>query len=885
MKKLLVILVFSMIASHVYSQSWLNSNRLLSDSEVVLIDSDIDTSASVIIYGYFTGTLTASSGEFITSYGGRDYFVVKFDSLSNVLWLKNLGSSGNDYVDGGMAVNEDGSIYITGGFRNVFNYTPTNSITSTGGFDTYLLKYDTDGNVDWIKHSGQGPLNQRPNALETDDAGDIIVGGFFADSISFDGEGSLKSNNSIDDFYYAKFSQLDGSFIWAKQLRGIDNIASGRIVSISSEASSYAFVGLYYDSISIGIDTLVSLDNSIDVFVLNTDLDGNVNWIREISGTSDEYSYSVYSDDVGSVYLGGYFNGSPLLIDSTEFDQIEFDQYVGGFDIVFLKFSSDGTLQWVNATGGSGTDKIWDIDPQASQGMITGTFTGSMMWGGIELTANGSPSDVDMFVGVLDENGAFLGANSYGGRNDSREEGRAVFENNGKTYTVLRSDSDLIELGDSSYVSGGGVFYLILGVIGCQTVNIDLVNPTDLTCYNDSSGSIVVIASGGFGAPYKFSMDDGDSYHSNNGLFNNVPAGEYQIKVIDKEHCIGTGPSGIITQPDSIQFTFSTTDPACADSLFGSFEFDTPTGGSNTGWEFSVDSGATYQSAALFEDLLLDNYYLMVRENNDCKSSIIDTIFVIPDPITFEFDVENDSLLCFGDTEGAFHFKNVAGGIGVYEYSINVSPAYGPDTFFLSLGANDYSLVVRDENNCVSITVDTSIYQPAELVLNLLDSAHIMGDTDGFIEVEAVGGILPYIYRIQESGAEQESETSHTFTFTKGEEGTYTVEVTDVYGCGPSAIGSIEIAYIPGVGVEKSNLLLAKIYPNPTSGMITLEMPFEGSECTLEVLSLAGQVVMSRRVYPNGGELNESIDLQSLAKGMYMLRIDGKMLRSGIVLK
>ena len=121
------------------------------------------------------------------------------------------------------------------------------------------------------------------------------------------------------------------------------------------------------------------------------------------------------------------------------------------------------------------------------------------MWGGIELTTEGGSADVDMFVGSVDDEGGFLGANSYGGRNNSREEGRGVFEQNGKTYVVLRSDSDLLVLGDSSYVSAGGTFYLVVGVIGCKPVNIDFVNPTDLTCYNDSSGSLVVIASGGFG--------------------------------------------------------------------------------------------------------------------------------------------------------------------------------------------------------------------------------------------------------------------------------------------------------------------------------------------------------------------------------------------------
>ena len=91
------------IASSLYSQSWLSSNRLRSSAEVVLINSDIDSSANVVMYGYFTGHLTARSGEILTSYGLRDYFIVKFDTSSNVVWLKNLGSTENDYVDGGMA--------------------------------------------------------------------------------------------------------------------------------------------------------------------------------------------------------------------------------------------------------------------------------------------------------------------------------------------------------------------------------------------------------------------------------------------------------------------------------------------------------------------------------------------------------------------------------------------------------------------------------------------------------------------------------------------------------------------------------------------------------------------------------------------------------------
>ncbi|MFO7934532.1 MAG: T9SS type A sorting domain-containing protein, partial [Bacteroidales bacterium] len=94
---------------------------------------------------------------------------------------------------------------------------------------------------------------------------------------------------------------------------------------------------------------------------------------------------------------------------------------------------------------------------------------------------------------------------------------------------------------------------------------------------------------------------------------------------------------------------------------------------------------------------------------------------------------------------------------------------------------------------------------------------------------------------------------------------------------------SIDIMDFYGVGFEDLSELKVRIFPNPASGMITLEMPLEEAECTLEVLSLTGQVIMSRQVYSTGGVLRETIDVSDLSKGMYMLRVDGKTLRSGIV--
>ncbi len=238
----------------------------------------------------------------------------------------------------------------------------------------------------------------------------------------------------------------------------------------------------------------------------------------------------------------------------------------------------------------------------------------------------------------------------------------------------------------------------------------------------------------------------------------------------------------------------------------------------------------------------------------------------------------SDVLSCFGDSTGALEIQ-VAGGFGEpYQYSIDNGLTYFDDQRFLDLPAGEYEIVVLDRADCPENYGLVTINQPDTLMIELISSSDITTGADGSIVVAASGGTSPITYTLQPTGTVQ---GFGTYTFSAGDEGKYIVEVNDGQGCGPVAIDTIEIRN--AVGVDYSSILDVKIYPNPTSGMITLEMPYEGSEFTLEVLSLTGQIVLSRQVYSTGGVLIETIDVSDLSKGMYMLRVDGKTLRSGIV--
>ena len=75
-------------------------------------------------------------------------FLTKYDTNGNILWTTLLGSS---YIHSwqGITTSIDGSIYITG-YTNENLDNIDNKINS-GGKDAFLTKYDTNGNRVWTK--------------------------------------------------------------------------------------------------------------------------------------------------------------------------------------------------------------------------------------------------------------------------------------------------------------------------------------------------------------------------------------------------------------------------------------------------------------------------------------------------------------------------------------------------------------------------------------------------------------------------------------------------------------------------------------------------------------------------------------------------------------
>jgi len=89
--------------------------------------------------------------------GVEIFFLVKYDTNGNFVWVNALEGSGNN--DNGTAIATDpaNNVYITGRFDAAVDFDPSPGIasrTSLGSDDIFLAKYDAQGNLRYVTAVG-----------------------------------------------------------------------------------------------------------------------------------------------------------------------------------------------------------------------------------------------------------------------------------------------------------------------------------------------------------------------------------------------------------------------------------------------------------------------------------------------------------------------------------------------------------------------------------------------------------------------------------------------------------------------------------------------------------------------------------------------------------
>jgi hypothetical protein len=165
---------------------------------------DLDSAGNSYVTGYFFGTATFGDSVSLTSAGFPDIFIAKYTSNGDLAWAKRAGGIRNDQGSG-ISVDSAGNSYVTGFFNGTATF-GTTTLTSAGGSDIFVAKYDSTGTVLWAKRAG-GISGENGNGIGVDSAGNSYVTGHFAGTATFDDSITLVSAGSIDIFV-SKFGDL-----------------------------------------------------------------------------------------------------------------------------------------------------------------------------------------------------------------------------------------------------------------------------------------------------------------------------------------------------------------------------------------------------------------------------------------------------------------------------------------------------------------------------------------------------------------------------------------------------------------------------------------------------------------------------------------------------
>lgn len=126
------------------------------------------------------------------SFGSFDFWIVKLDTLGNIIWQKTIGGSGSDVLNYISPTFDNG--FICGGSSN----SPISGLKTSanfGQYDYWIVKLDSIGNIEWqrtiggIGNDNISTINQLPN-------GHYLVGGSSNSNIS--GNKTIDSKGGYD---------------------------------------------------------------------------------------------------------------------------------------------------------------------------------------------------------------------------------------------------------------------------------------------------------------------------------------------------------------------------------------------------------------------------------------------------------------------------------------------------------------------------------------------------------------------------------------------------------------------------------------------------------------------------------------------------------------
>ena len=263
--------------------------------------------------------------------------------------------------------------------------------------------------------------------------------------------------------------------------------------------------------------------------------------------------------------------------------------------------------------------------------------------------------------------------------------------------------------------------------------------------------------------------------------FFNLTSGPHTIQVFDAVGCVTVIYSVTVPAGPNLTSTATKSDVLCNGDATGSITVNQPANGVPP-FQYSIN-GTTWQASRVFPGLTAGPYTVQFQSSDGCSGSLVITI---NQPTSLTSALTMVPVICNGQNNGVINVS-AAGGIPPYQYSINGGSSWQSSASF-NVSAGNYSIMVRDLNNCIS-TRNITMTEPAVLAAFSGNSnATCDGGNNGRITVIATGGNSNYLYAL-DGGSYQ---SSNIFNVAPGN---YTVYVKDDLGCSTTFTTTVGLTF------------------------------------------------------------------------------------------
>lgn len=513
--KIMLLLLLSIATVSTYAQLETEWYTSIGD-----VRSDLCNSIAIDHKGntFATGYITKDIGDIQSTKSQTISYLIKYDVKGKRSWSKEFyGDKGNQGKT--VAVDKEGNVYISGVFMDNIRLDGKNMITASNDANTYIAKFDNDGNYIWHKiiepkqevqannpndhakedepdhghEHGEGEneadhnnhqhhfhtiINQITD-MKLDGENNLYLVGFFDKSLDFDP--SEKTNKIIAqglmDVFILKLDNK-GNFLWVKTLNG-KGANKGKALDFDSKNNVYV-TGSFSETATLG-NLSITAEGGDGIFLAKLNKNGEEEWIKKISNTKYNSGNGLHIDSNDFIYLTGNISSRTEILEINKTLEVKENTA----NLLIAKLDPEGNYLWLESIEGdpyaSGESILTDAFGNI---YIAGYFHGNMFYRDKNiLTAAGRE---DGFIMMISKDGEILFTQAIGGLDHDRAAHLKIHSDNSLVVSGAFNGAFFIDpVGFTNYVDFRGTtdaFIIKFGhLLEKPALHIDTISANNIT--------------------------------------------------------------------------------------------------------------------------------------------------------------------------------------------------------------------------------------------------------------------------------------------------------------------------------------------------------------------------------------------------------------------